>query len=194
MAHANAVLLTFVSGVALVLGLAPGCSNNSTPTPQVALVWTVDEGQNAGCGAVNDTFSIGNTTTSPIQTVEAGSTANGVPISANCTVSPNATGYAVSAYVAYGTEGTLTITGQFVVAAGAKPGPQSNITAAFDDNVPHGLIANMNESDCTVTFPTNGMGIGPGMVWGYLDCPTETGGTGTPCEGTAQFLFEDCEQ
>jgi hypothetical protein len=195
MAHANAVLLSFVSGVALVLGLAPGCSNNATPTPQVAMVWLVDKGQNEGCGAVNDTFTIGSTASgSTIQTVSAGATANGIPISANCTVSQNATGFEVNAYVAYGTQGTLTISGQVTATAGVKPGTQTNITGEFSDHI--GLIANMSETDCTMTFPKPGMYVSPGMIWGYLSCPTESAGPGTPtpCEGTAEFLFEDCGQ
>jgi hypothetical protein len=193
MAHANAVLLSFVSGVALVLGLAPGCSNSSNPTPQVAIVWLVDQGSNVGtCGAPNDTWTVGNTSTSPITTVTAGATSNGITVSATCSVAPNSTGYQVNAYAAYGTQGTLTISGQFVVASGASPGPQTNIDAQFSDHL--ALIANLEEKDCTVSFPKSGMGIGPGMVWGELDCPSEADQNGTVCDGTAEFLFEDCAQ
>ncbi len=195
MAHANAVLLSFVSGVALVLGLAPGCSNSSTPTPQVAMVFTVQPGTNVGtCGAVNDTFSLGDTTQHPIATVTSGTTANGVPVNATCSVAQDSGGYEINLYLAYGNEAALTISGQINTSGSGTPGTQSNITASFDDNLPHGLIANMNEKDCTITFPSSGMGIAPGMVWGYLNCPTETGGSGTPCLGTAEFLFEDCTQ
>ena len=62
MAHANAIFLSLLSGAALLLALAPGCSNNNAPTPQAAITWTVSPGSNSStvCGAVNDTWQIGN--------------------------------------------------------------------------------------------------------------------------------------
>jgi len=195
MAQANAVFLSLVSGVALVLGLAPGCSGNSAPTPQVAMVWTVDQGPNVGtCGAVNDTWSIGDTTKDPIATVTAGASVNNVPVSVTCSVTANADGYEVHTYVAYGLQGSLTISGEIKVASGATPATQSGLDAQFDDAVPHGLIANLEDKNCTVSFPRQGMGISTGMVWGEIDCTAEADANGTVCEGKAEFLFESCGQ
>lgn len=197
MPHANAIFLSLVSGAALVLGLAPGCSNNNAASAEVALVWTVTPGTNSSsqCGAVNDTFSIGDPEGDPIVTASDGTKFNNVPVSVNCKVSPNSTGYSVEATASYGNVGSITITGQFNVASGASPGTQSNITGSFNDAVPGGLIAHLTESDCTVTFSKNShMGIAPTRVWGYIDCPHDTASNGTVCDANAEFLFENCGQ
>ena len=194
---AHATFLSFLSGAALVLGLAPGCNNNSEGPATVALRWTVQPGTNSAttCGAVNDTFSIGNPESNPIVTATTGSSFNGVPVTVSCNVAPNSTGYSVTAQVTYGGEGSLAISGQINVAANAVPGTQTNISGSFDDAVPHGLIANMSESNCTVTFTANAnMGIAPTRIWGVIDCPQETATNGTVCDGNAEFLFENCGQ
>ena len=98
MAHANAIFLSLVSGAALVLGLAPGCSNNAAPAEQVAIIWAVSPGTNSPtvCGAGGgDTWTIGDPEGHPI--VTATSSSAGVPVSVNCTVSPNSSGFAVTA-------------------------------------------------------------------------------------------------
>src|SRR5271170_564705 len=129
MAHANAVFLSLLSGAALVLALAPGCSNNNNTAPEVAIIWTVSPGTNssATCGTVNDTFTLGSTTTSPIQTVSDGTNATTsiggqsftAPVSVQCTVAPNSGGFSVSVYVKYGNEATFTMSGQQINVTGS---------------------------------------------------------------------------
>lgn len=197
MAKANATFLSVLSGAALLIGLAPGCNNNNTPPAAVALVWSVSPGQNVGkCGAVNDTFSIGDPEANPIVTASNGSSFNGVPVTVNCDVAPNSTGYSVSANVAYGNVGTLTITGQITVGSGVTtPGTQTGIKGNFNDHVPNGLIANLTDTNCTVTFKSNpNMGIAPTRIWGVIDCPNAAAQNGTVCDGNAEFLFENCGQ
>jgi hypothetical protein len=196
MAQANAVFLSVLAGAALLVGLAPGCSNNNTPPASVTLAWTVQPGTHNGmCGAVNDTITIGDDTTDPIQTTANGSSFNGVPVSVNCDVAPNSGGYYVSANVVYGGAGQLNIKGQINVAQGATPTPQSGITGSFSDHVPNGLIANLTDTNCTITFTKRpGMGIAATRIWGVIDCPNAAAANGTICDGNAEFLFEYCGQ
>jgi len=205
MAHANAIFLSLLSGAALVLALAPGCSNSSA-APAVAVIWKVTEGPNGAgtCGAVYDTFSIGTIPQSgTIVTESNGSTYNedggsgGAPVTVQCTVAPTSTGYSVQAFVEYGDYGSLTINGSIAVSGSAQPGTQTNISGTFGDGI--GLAgAKLADDDCTVTFTQNAnMGIAPSRIWGVIDCPnaTASGNTATMnCDGNAQFLFENCAQ
>ena len=196
MAHANAIFLSLLSGAALVLGLAPGCSNSNAETASAAIIWTVDPGSNsaATCGAVNDTWQIGNPESAPLQVVANGGTANGIPVSVNCDVTQSGSNYNVVANAQYGTEGALTISGTITVGANGVPNPSTSFTGTFNDHL--GLIANMTESNCSVTFTGNpNMGVAPTRIWGVIDCPqvATTNGDST-CDGHAEFLFEYCEQ
>src|SRR6202020_3327650 len=47
MAHANAIFLSLLAAAALVLGLAPACSNSNAETASAAIIWTVDPGSNS---------------------------------------------------------------------------------------------------------------------------------------------------
>jgi hypothetical protein len=39
------------------------------------------------------------------------------------------------------------------------------------------------------------MGIGPGKIWGTIDCPNAAQSSNMQtCEGKAEFLFENCGQ
>jgi hypothetical protein len=198
MAHANAIFLSLVSGAALVLGLAPGCSNNTTQPAQAAIIWTVSPGTNSAavCGSGgNDTWTIGNPEGHPIVTASNGTNFNNVPVSLSCTVSPNSTGFSVTAVAQYGSYGSLSLHGQITVTPGAsQPGPQTGITGTFVSG--NGLIASLSESNCTITFSQNqSMGIAPTRIWGVIDCPQATTTNGdTTCDGNAEFLFEDCGQ
>jgi hypothetical protein len=204
MAHANAIFLSLLSGAALVLALAPGCSN-STAQPAVAVVWTVSQGPNGAgtCGAVYDTFSIGSFSGNPLVTASNGSTyavsdgGAAPPVTVQCTVAQNANGYSVQAFVQYGDLGNLTISGEIAVSGNAKPGTQTNISGEFSDGI--GLAgASMSDSNCTITFTQNGnMGVAPTRIWGVIDCPNETqagNSAAQNCDGNAQFLFENCGQ
>lgn len=194
MAHANAIFLSLLSGAALLLALAPGCSNNNAPTPQAAITWTVSPGSNSStvCGAVNDTWQIGNPEGNPIVTVTSGSSQNGVPITVNCDVAQNGNSYSVTANAQYGNEGSLTISGTITIGSDGKPA-QSTVTGGFNDH--EGLIANLSQSNCTVTFTQNAnMGIAPSRIWGVIDCPQAAASDGTMCDGNAEFLFEGCAQ
>jgi hypothetical protein len=197
MAQANAVFLSVLSGAALLVGLTPGCNGNNTPPPSVALAWVVEPGThtNAECQAVYDHFNIGDDSTNPLQVSANGETAGGVPVTVNCDVASNSGGYNVSANAVYGNQGQLTIKGQINVAQGATPGPQTGITGSFSDHVPGGLIANLTDTNCTITFDKKaGMGIAPTRIWGYLDCPNAAAANGTVCDAHAEFLFEYCGQ
>jgi hypothetical protein len=200
MAQANAAFLrlslSVLSGAALLVGLAPGCNGNNTPPPSVALQWAVEPGQSTSCGAVYDHFSIGDDGANPIQTSANGDSVNGVPITVNCDVAPNGGGYSVSANAVYGNQGQLSIKGQINVAQGATtPGPQTGITGTFSDHVAGGFIANLTDTQCTITFDKKaGMGIAPTRIWGYLDCPNAATTNGQTCDGHAEFLFEYCGQ
>ena len=159
------------------------------------MLWTVTPGNNPSnvCGAVNDVIQIGDP--EQVQTVSNGGTYKNVPVTVNCSVSPNSTGYSVTASADYGNQGSLTISGQINVTAGSAPGPQQNITGAFNDHVANGLIASMNSNSCTITFTKNGnMGIAPTRIWGVIDCPQDTAANGTVCDGNAEFLFQNCAQ
>jgi hypothetical protein len=195
MAQANAIFLSVLSGAVFLVGLAPGCSGNNTPPASVALAWAVQPGTHVGtCGAVNDTITIGNPEGGP-DVVATGTSFNGVPVTVNCDVAPNSGGYYVSANAVFGNQGQLTIKGQINVAAGATPGTQTNITGSFGDNTPGGLIANLSDTNCTITFTHNAhMGIAPTRIWGTIDCPNASATNGTVCDGNAEFLFEYCGQ
>jgi len=203
MAHANAIFLSLLSGGALVLALVPGCSN-STAQPAVALAWEVKPGPfGAGmCGAVDDTFSIGSTNGN-IVTASNGTNYSGdggpaPPLSVQCTVSPDSGGFSVQAQVQYGNIGTLTIDGQINVSGSGKPGTQMGITGSFSDGL--GLAgASMTDNNCTVTFTqAANMGIAATRIWGFIDCQHESNTNGNSeaqnCEGSAEFLFENCGQ
>ena len=106
MAHANPIFLSLLSGAALLVGLAPGCSNNNNQTQSAAIIWQVTPGtSSATCGAVLDQFQIGNPESNPIVIAADGSTYNGVPITVNCDVAATAGGYNVVANAQYGTPG-----------------------------------------------------------------------------------------
>lgn len=169
---------------------------SSPPDPSAALVWAVSPGAHvSACGAVNDTFAIGNPEGSPIVTAPSGSSVDGVPVTVNCAVSPNGTGYAVTANVQYGNEGSLTIEGQINVAPSATPGAQTGIRGNFNDRVPGGLIADLTDTNCTITFTRNPkMGIAATRIWGVIDCPQASAQSGEVCDGNAEFLFENCGQ
>jgi hypothetical protein len=196
MAHANAIFLSLLSGAALVLGLAPGCSNSNAETASAAIIWTVYPGSNSSssCGAVNDTWQIGNPESNPLQIVANGGTANGVPVSVNCDVTQSGSSYTVVANAQYGTEGALTISGTITTGANGVPNPSSTFSGTFNDNL--GLRANMTQSNCNVTFNKNpNMGIAATRIWGFIDCPQVATSNGdSTCDGTAEFLFEYCGQ
>jgi hypothetical protein len=196
MAHANAIFLSLLSGAALVLGLAPGCSNSNAETASAAIIWTVYPGSNSSssCGAVNDTWQIGNPESAPLQVVANGGTSTGVPISVNCDVSQTGNSYNVVANAQFGTEGALTIAGTITVGANGVPNPSSSFSGTFNDNL--GLKANMSQSNCTVTFTQNAnMGIAPTRIWGVIECPqVQTTNMDSTCDGHAEFLFEYCGQ
>jgi hypothetical protein len=196
MAHANPIFLSLLSGAALLVGLAPGCSNNNNQTQSAAILWQVFPGTNssATCGAVNDQFQIGNPEADPLVIAADGSTYMGVPITVNCDVSQSGQTYNVVANAQYGTLGALTIQGQITVGADGTPNTATNFSGTFNDNL--GLKANMSESNCTVTFTKNAhMGIAPSRIWGFIDCPQEqTQNMQSTCDGNAEFLFEYCGQ
>jgi hypothetical protein len=196
MAHANAIFLSLLSSAALVLGLAPGCSNSNAETASAAIIWTVQPGTNSSssCGAVNDTWQIGNPESAPLQVVANGGTSGGVPVTVNCDVSGSGTSYNMVVNAQYGTEGALTIAGTITIGANGVPNTATNVSGTFNDNL--GLKANMSQSNCTVTFTQNAnMGIAATRVWGVIDCPqvATTNGDST-CDGHAEFLFEYCGQ
>ena len=200
MAHVKSLFLSAIASSAFFLGLAPGCSNNTAPPPEVAIgSWTITPGNSStnelNCGAgAGVTFSIGNPEGSPIQTVSDGQTQNGVPVSVSCTVSPSSGGFNVNAKVAYGTEGTLTISGTFSAPSNATPPTATNIDGEFSSGFP-GYIAQLADSACTVTFTNNAhMGIAATRIWGYIDCSDSKNQDGQDCDAHAEFLFENCGQ
>jgi hypothetical protein len=199
MAHANAIFLSLLSGAALVLGLAPGCSNNTVPTAEVAIAWNVDIGTNgqASCPiGPGDSFTIGSFTGSTLVTAANGSTFNNIPVTVSCDVSQSGGTYSVTANVQYGNEGSLTLTGTIASASGLPSTwpAQTNVQASFNDHL--GLIEDLSQnSGCTITFSQNeNMGIAPSRIWGYLDCPKVTSEDGKACDANAEFLFENCQQ
>lgn len=196
--------IAFVLSLSVALG---GCSSKDSGssaqdasadsgdvTPAAtAIVWSVSPGDNAtsSCGAMNDTWSVGDTSMNPLEVVSSGSTSNGVQVLVACVVAPTATGFSVMADVQYGSKGSLSISGPIAVVGSAQPGVQMGVTGLFGDHL--GLNADLSESDCTVTFNQNpNMGVAATRIWGVIDCPHATASDGTVCDATAQFLFENC--
>jgi hypothetical protein len=200
--RSTASLVALALGLAACSGTAIGGSpedagaDASHVVAQAAVIWNVSPGTNSatGCGAVDDTWEIGNPESAPIATVPNGGTSNGVPVTVNCVVAPNSGGYAIVANVQYGNEGALTVTGQVTVGADGEAETSTAISGVFNDNL--GLVANLSQNNCTVTFTQNpNMGIAAGRIWGVIDCPQATTGTGSEvCDGNAEFLFEGCGQ
>jgi hypothetical protein len=197
--HVVSVLVTAAGFCAF----APGCSSNSPATAQAGIVWTVEGGTNSGAqcpvgGA--DTFTIGGGNDNDDSTVPDQGKSGSTPVSINCTVSGNdSSGYNIFLYAAYGTQplGSLTIRGTVA----GNTSPQTNITATFNDSL--GTIANLGEAQgdggtgCTITYPntSEGMGVAPGRIWAYIDCPNATDeNRGYTCDANATFRFENCSQ
>jgi hypothetical protein len=197
MAHANAIFLSLVSGAALVLGVAPGCSSSAAPAPSAAITYAVLPGTNSPtvCGVGGGvTWNVGNPEGNPIVTVADGSSnAAGVPITVACSVTSTSTGFHVQAQADYGNQGSFTINGAIAVAPGENPGPQTGVQATFTSGAQLGFTESLSGTDCTVTFTKNArMGVAASRIWGYIDCPQASATDGTTCDGSAEFLFEYC--
>jgi len=198
MAQANAIFLSLFSGASLLLAAAPGCSNSASPAA-AAVIWHVTPGAAGGgsCSTVDDTFSVGDSTSSPIKTATDGTPYNGVPITVQCDVASTSTGYNVNAYLKYGEQASLTVQGAITASGSGQPGPQTGIKGQFSDFI--GLRAAMTDNNCTVTFtPNTNQGIAATRIWGVIDCPNEaatpTQQAASQCDGHAEFLFENCGQ
>jgi hypothetical protein len=200
--RSTASLVALTLGLAACSGTAIGGSSEdagadaSHVVAQAAVVWNVTPGTNsaAGCSAVDDTWEIGNPESAPIVTVPNGGTSNGVPVTVNCVVAPKPDGYTVVANVQYGNDGALTVTGLVTVGANGQAETATAMSGVFNDNL--GLVANLSQNNCTVTFTQNpNMGIAAGRIWGVIDCPQATTTTGSEvCDGHAEFIFEGCAQ
>jgi hypothetical protein len=193
-----------LAALALTLTLG-GCSSPTTgalfrpdgghvPTgvnATVALTWNVWPGNNTTCGSFDDTLTIGNPEASPVVTASSGSSYNGRSVSVSCSVSANAAGYAITADILYGTEGSLSFSGQTNGTLTSQPG----IHGTFVDSVRSGVSASLSESDCTITFTAGSyMGAAAGRIGGTIDCPRATASDGTVCEGKAEFVLQNCGQ
>ena len=199
MAHANAIFLSFVSGAALVLAVAPGCNNNTTQPPETAINWSVSPGTNSPtiCGAGGGvTWQIGNPESNPLDVVSNGTSFTGIPVTVECSVTPNSTGFSVIAQISYGNEGSLTVNGQFDSHSGAASTwpAETGISGTFSSGSANAFIETMSETDCSVTFTKNDqMGVADGRIWGVIDCP-QAANMDSTCDGHAEFLFEYCGQ
>jgi hypothetical protein len=177
----------------------PGCNSSSNPVAEVAISTQINLGSNSATtcavgGGVN--WAIGSFG-DPIVTAEAGGTYQNIPVTASCDVSQNGSNYSVNASVKYGQEGSLTLSGTIVGQSGTANtwSPQQNITASFGGGSQTGFIETLSESNCTISFASDSnMGIAPTRIWGTVTCPTASSSDGTTCEGTAEFLFENCLQ
>ncbi len=188
--------LILVASASLV-AIAPGCSSNTQSTPQAGIVWTVEAGNNSGAlcpvsGA--DSWTIGGGGTDDSTVGDQGTTAGGVPVGVSCTVSgSDSAGYNIFATATYGTNiGSLTIQGHV---DGTKKA-QENINGQFNDNLPKGMIANLTEANCTITYTNNpNMGVAQGRIWAHIDCPTANDANRSrTCDANADFRFENCGQ
>ena len=160
---------------------------------EVALIWTVFPGNNAGTCALDDTFTIGNPEGAAAPTVQNGGSSLGFPIAVTCTVSPDAAGYSVSADVAYGTAGTLRISGQIDVTPGSSPTVANGIQGVFYDHIRPEVTKTLTDTNCAMTFTSNPkMGIAAGRIWGDIDCSRATAPDGTVCAGRAELLLLNC--
>jgi hypothetical protein len=183
-----------VASAALV-AIAPGCSSNAPATPQAGIVWTVEAGSNSGATcpvAGADTWTIGGGTLSGDSTVADQGTSSGTPVSVSCTVSGNdSSGYNVFATAMYGSLGSLTVQGHVDGTRNTQP----NIEGQFNDNLPQGMIANLSEKDCTITYTNGNMGVAAGRIWAHIDCPTANDANRMrTCDANADFRFENCGQ
>ena len=148
-------------------------------------------------------FVIIGTPTAPLPTTVAdGNTQAGAPVHVACSVVASGGGFDVkaSATVEGLNGGTLTLAGHVTLSAGG-----TDLSATFT-NANNGSFS--QTSGCTVTYtgdPTPQMpAVAPGRIWGHLSCPFASrsdelapnpdGGAMIPrtCDGSADFLFENC--
>jgi hypothetical protein len=192
--HARSHLFALLAASIALVAIAPGCSSNTQATPQAGIVWTVEAGSNSAalCPVAGaDTWTIGGGGADDTTVADQGS-AGGVPVGVSCTVSgSDSAGYNVFATATYGTLGTLTVQGHVDGTRNAQP----NINGQFNDNLPQGMIANLTESNCTITYPNGNMGVASGRIWAHIDCPTATDANRMrTCDANADFRFENCGQ
>jgi hypothetical protein len=182
---------------ASVLAIAAGCDDPTPATPRVVLRTTFGPGSEANvndskkCGfATEPWIDIGDVTDrSKVKYVLDGDTAGNPPgrVGIVCTVKPDGDGFRFDGNVTIDTMGSLTIGGHF-----AKTGTQSNISAQWQRSD----TGTFSDDACTVTFDKDPvMGVFPGRIWGFLDCPHATfSEQSRTCRGTAEFRFENCVQ
>jgi hypothetical protein len=208
----NLTCLSCLSWLALfaataATGSTTACSSNPGPAPKAYAAVQIGAGTDTGindvpaCGlGIPYSYTVGAATAVMPMDYEDGTDHAG-KVSVYCTVDGNGGGFDVNLSVELSATngGTLSVSGH-VNATGDSKGLQATFETMgqlFRDN------------NCTFTQTYNGSPIpsnaGPasGRIWGHLDCPTamESGmfGMGADggditktCEGSADFLFENC--
>jgi hypothetical protein len=197
MAHARAVrsllrpslVTSLAAGAIAVLAMLPGCSSDTTATPQAGIKFDVIPGNNgsAQCPVGNgEHFTVGGTNLDPVKDGDKSETGAGVSVT--CSVHAQGSGFQVDANITVTGAGTFVISGYL----DGTRNTQSNISGNF--SVPDGT-GQWSEKDCTVTFPDGNMGVASGRVWAQIDCPTaKDASRNTTCDASAKFRMENCNQ
>jgi hypothetical protein len=192
---------------ALLACLAAASCSSPAPTPEAMVDVTMLAGPNGGiCPFSDESFARIGAPTSPTPiTVSDGDTYSGASVQVSCSVVPSGGGFDVqaSATIQGPQGGSLTVVGHVDSNGG------SNVHGGFTGQ---GGQSFDQESGCTVTYTMKGGTVPPtgggapvagGRIWGHIDCPSaqatgrysslaDGGSATTTCEGTADFLFENC--
>jgi hypothetical protein len=185
--HAPLRVLVPTFAVALA---AASCSSGGAAPANAYVTSQLGQSESGGCG-------INLPADTPFVTV--GSEGDPVPNNGNymgsavgvtCQVSSTGTSYNVNAQVTYGTENGFNFSGMLSNTSGTQ-GP---FTAQFTSQQ-----ISYNSNACTVTLNPGGTPMNPsitsGRVWGTLNCPALTNPTtsGDVCAGSAEFIFQNCD-
>jgi hypothetical protein len=108
-------------------------------------------------------------------------------IGISCSVVPEGDGFRVAASATLSPGGTVSVTGLF-----RSGGAQQGITGSFV----RADTGTFRQTDCTVEYKNQNMGVAPGMVWGYITCPNAAfvGGQDRTCLAQGEFRFENCNK
>jgi hypothetical protein len=204
----TANLACFGLAGALVLAGTHGCSNSPGPPAQAFVYGEIGPGTMSGiddsgaCGQGDLTWTLGNPVSPSPVSLADGSTQVGEGVKVSCSVDPSGDGFDVqlAAELDGPTGGTLFVSGQVTASGG------TGLSATFTTEGQ--TFEAMN--NCTFTLMYNGSPLpsggqpASGRIWGHLDCPLSVedsqqgigadGGTITrTCDGSADFLFENCD-
>jgi hypothetical protein len=204
----SSLTLRRAAGPAIACALFVACSGNKPPVADAFISAYVGPGNGGSsvCGYQSETafVQIGSPLDPKPSTVTSGDFQQGSgTVTLDCKVDPSGGGQfriQLSAEVDGENGGSVSAVG-YVTASGG-----TNIQGGFTN----AMNGSFSESNCTITFtynmlpvPVGGSPIASGRIWGHMDCPNamqgdtteigEDGGqTERTCDGSVDFLFENC--